>query len=148
MDDTFIIWLHGKRKLGRFLTHLNTQRASIEFTVEFENEERIPFLDVEVRREEGRLRTRVFRKRNHMDLYLHFKGMVYGIPCECGEKYIGETGRTLETRLKNTSMQYPGATPTMALLFMQTTMTIREHTNVVEREPFWLKSKIKEALNL
>ena len=27
------------------------------------------------------------------------KGVVYSIPCECGSLYIGETGRTLKTRL-------------------------------------------------
>jgi hypothetical protein len=28
------------------------------------------------------------------------KEIIYEIPCECGKSYIGETGRKLETRLK------------------------------------------------
>jgi hypothetical protein len=28
------------------------------------------------------------------------KEVIYEIPCECGKSYIGETGRKLETRLK------------------------------------------------
>ena len=28
------------------------------------------------------------------------KGVVYSLECECGSKYVGETGRTLATRLK------------------------------------------------
>ena len=27
-------------------------------------------------------------------------GVVYGIPCSCGQVYIGETKRMLETRIK------------------------------------------------
>ena len=33
--------------------------------------------------------------RNSLD----HKGVVYSIPCECGEEYIGETGRTLTQRM-------------------------------------------------
>ncbi len=28
------------------------------------------------------------------------KGVIYRVQCECGSSYVGETGRTLETRLK------------------------------------------------
>ena len=48
------------------------------------------------------------------------KGMVHELPCECSETYIGETVRTLETRLKEHKYV---VSPITALLFMQTAMS-------------------------
>ena len=48
VDDTFVLWRHGKDKLKPFLTHLNSRRPSITFTMEIEEEGRLPFLDTEV----------------------------------------------------------------------------------------------------
>ena len=36
----------------------------------------------------------------HKDTQPHKKAGVYKIPCECGKVYIGETGRYMDTRLK------------------------------------------------
>ena len=33
-------------------------------------------------------------------------GVVYKIPCECGEVYIGETGRAVQDRIKETRQRY------------------------------------------
>ena len=46
VDDTFVMWKHGDRELQGFLEHLNGQCAEIQFTMEKETEESIPFLDV------------------------------------------------------------------------------------------------------
>ena len=64
MDDTFVIWPHDERKLEKFLELLSTQRDPIEFTTELESDGVIPFLDINVRREKGRLRT-VYTERRH-----------------------------------------------------------------------------------
>jgi hypothetical protein len=73
VDDTFVVWPHGKDQLDEFLHHLNNQRSSIQFTMEFENEGSIPFLDVLVeRREEGML-TLVYRKPTYTNRYFNFK---------------------------------------------------------------------------
>ena len=39
-------------------------------------------------------------KIKERDSALKASGVVYKIPCDCGQKYIGETKQTLETRLK------------------------------------------------
>jgi len=73
VDDTFVLWRHGKDKLKPFLTHLNSPQPSIIFTMERE-EGRLPFLDMEVVRnkEDGTFYTRVYRKPTHTDRYIHF----------------------------------------------------------------------------
>ena len=45
VDDTFLIWAHGKEELDKFVDHLNSQTASIKFTKEFEDNNALPFLD-------------------------------------------------------------------------------------------------------
>ena len=45
VDDTFLIWAHGKDELENFADRLNQQSESIKFTKEFEENNVIPFLD-------------------------------------------------------------------------------------------------------
>ena len=45
VDDTFLIWAHGKEELENFAYHLNKQSKSIKFTKEFDENNVIPFLD-------------------------------------------------------------------------------------------------------
>ena len=60
VDDAFVIWLHGKEKLGCFHEHLSMQHRNIKFTVEHEKENKLAFLDVQVTRTNNRLTTRVY----------------------------------------------------------------------------------------
>ncbi|GJQ81343.1 hypothetical protein Trydic_g20555 [Trypoxylus dichotomus] len=46
IDDTFVIWPHGPRTLEEFLLHINRQHANINFTMEIEEDDDLPFLDV------------------------------------------------------------------------------------------------------
>eukprot|EP00057_Strongylocentrotus_purpuratus_P010621 XP_011665095.1 PREDICTED: uncharacterized protein LOC100890583 [Strongylocentrotus purpuratus] len=46
VDDTFIIWPHSRRDLDHFLDHINQHHPSIKFTMETEQNNSIPFLDV------------------------------------------------------------------------------------------------------
>ena len=46
IDDTFVIWPHGRNKLQDFLCHLNSRQESIKFTMEEESAGLISFLDV------------------------------------------------------------------------------------------------------
>ena len=70
VDDTFTI-LQSSQKTS-FLEHLNSIDKHIQFTSEEAGDDgSIPFLDVLIiPDEEGSLRTTVYRKPTHMDLYL------------------------------------------------------------------------------
>ncbi|XP_072037195.1 uncharacterized protein [Amphiura filiformis] len=46
VDDTFVVWRHGKDELVKFLNHLNNQHKCIQLTMEIEEAGGIPFLDV------------------------------------------------------------------------------------------------------
>jgi predicted GIY-YIG superfamily endonuclease len=72
VDDTFVIWPHGRNALQSFLEFLNNQHSNIKFTMETETEGCIPFLDILIRRKpDGSLGHSVYRKPTHTDLYLN-----------------------------------------------------------------------------
>ena len=73
VDDTFSLWPHGSEELGLFLDHINSIRPSIQFTMEVEDDGKIPFLDVLVVRNNGGIKTEVYRKPTHTDRYLHYQ---------------------------------------------------------------------------
>ena len=64
VDDTFVIWTHGKEELRAFHEHLNQQCPSIQFTIEEEKEERIAFLDVCMKRQGDKMSTAVYRNQH------------------------------------------------------------------------------------
>ncbi|XP_046384847.1 uncharacterized protein LOC124155175 [Ischnura elegans] len=72
VDDTFVVWPHGKSELNNFLRHFNIQNSSINFTMEIEENGLLPFLDVLVsKKQNGRLGHSVYRKPTHTDQYLN-----------------------------------------------------------------------------
>ncbi|XP_011861533.1 PREDICTED: uncharacterized protein LOC105558445 [Vollenhovia emeryi] len=72
VDDTFVIWNHGRKTLLLFLTFINSQHPNIQFTMEIEQNSQISFLDILVRRnEDGTLGHHVYRNPTHTDRYLH-----------------------------------------------------------------------------
>jgi len=46
VDDTFVIWRHGRAELRKFLIFLNNQHPNIRFTIDTEENKKLPFLDV------------------------------------------------------------------------------------------------------
>ena len=48
VDDTFIIWPHGREKLTEYLNHLNGFHINIQFTMEKEGH--LPFLNNDIYR--------------------------------------------------------------------------------------------------
>jgi len=50
VDDTFIIWPHGRETLETFKQHLNSLSPSIKFTMEVEINKSLPFLDILITR--------------------------------------------------------------------------------------------------
>ncbi|XP_018401785.1 PREDICTED: uncharacterized protein LOC108778952 [Cyphomyrmex costatus] len=72
VDDTFVIWRHGKDELDKFLNFLNNQHTNIRFTTEIEENGMLPFLDVLVtKKTDNTLGHQVYRKPTHTDRYLH-----------------------------------------------------------------------------
>ena len=55
------------------MEHLNGLCQKIQFTVEMEENNQLPYLDVLVHRDDGTLTTSVYRKKTKTDQYLHFQ---------------------------------------------------------------------------
>lgn len=72
VDNTFVVWPHGKRVLQEFQKHLNGIHENIKFTMKTKENGALSFLDVLVtRRLDGTLGHTVYRKPTHAELYLH-----------------------------------------------------------------------------
>ena len=88
VDDTFTII--KKKNRNSFLQHLNSIHPNIKFTCEEVKEDgSMPFLDILVTpAEDGSLKTSVFRKPTHTDLYMQWDSpttshpnTVWPVPC-------------------------------------------------------------------
>ena len=72
VDDTFTHML--EEYIQDFLDHLNNQHERIKFTIEYEVDRSIPFLDTEVTIDSnGSISTNVYRKQTHTNQYLDFR---------------------------------------------------------------------------
>lgn len=72
MDDTELIWPHGKEALDSFVLHLHGFYESIQFTVKMEEKGQLPFLNTFIKcKEGGSLGRMVYRKSTHTDWYLN-----------------------------------------------------------------------------
>ena len=72
VDDTFVIWPHGQKRLMKLLEHLNGINKNTQFTMETEAEGHTPILDIDMYRyKDGSLGHKVYRKPTHTNLYLH-----------------------------------------------------------------------------
>jgi len=74
VDDTFIIWPHGQEKLREILNRVNGLHKKIEFTLEKEEKDHLPFLDIDIYKKkrtfpEGTSKFGTPSKKNN--LYLH-----------------------------------------------------------------------------
>ena len=72
VDDTFVVWQHGRHTLDQFHQHLNHACPSIQFTREIEEEGKLSFLDVKVVKDGEKLKTKVYRKPTSSNVYLHY----------------------------------------------------------------------------
>ena len=71
VDDVFALW-PGGRDFGVFLDALNNLSPTIKFTVEWELETVLPFLDVTVSRFNSGFVFGIYRKPTHSHQYLHY----------------------------------------------------------------------------
>ena len=72
VDDVFAV-LRQTDDPVTLLAHLNTQNNRMKFTMEREDGNKLPFLDVLVERNNNTLQTSVFRKKTHTDQYVHYR---------------------------------------------------------------------------
>ncbi|GFG37926.1 hypothetical protein Cfor_07414 [Coptotermes formosanus] len=70
MDDTFVIWPHGPINLEEFLERLYVLHRNIQFTMETEKEDHLPFLDIDIyRRPDDSLVHKVYQHEGNWFLY-------------------------------------------------------------------------------
>ena len=69
VDDAFTMF-DSKDTANEFLRYLNSRHSSIKFTIEFEQDNEIPFLDILVKRcPDNSFMTSVYRKKTFTGLY-------------------------------------------------------------------------------
>ncbi|XP_046542347.1 uncharacterized protein LOC124252739 [Haliotis rubra] len=107
VDDTFVV-LNPNDNPEHLLSHLNSHHSRMQFTMEEESDNKLPFLDVLVKKEENKLSTTVYKKPTHNDQYLHFtsnhplqvkKGIISTLTRRA--KNICSTTEALETELSH-----------------------------------------------
>ena len=72
MDDVISLWNYGETELRGFLDHLNTYDRNLQFTLEIEFENKLPFLDVLIIRNANNFDFTIYRKPTQNNRYLHF----------------------------------------------------------------------------
>jgi sugar-specific transcriptional regulator TrmB len=70
VDDVFCLFTISKTKIEAFHSRINKWHKNLNFTLEFEENNSIAFLDVLVTREENQLITSLYRKPTHTGLYM------------------------------------------------------------------------------
>ena len=66
--DTFTLFRNKDRAI-KFLHYLNSRHGSIQFTIEFQNNQQIPFLDVSIKRQDNNsFSTFIYRKKTFTGL--------------------------------------------------------------------------------
>ena len=71
--DDILIFVRNRRECEQLLTVFNSWHGNIKFTIEHENNDAIPFLDVMLaRRQDGTLMRSVYRKPTWLPLYIHY----------------------------------------------------------------------------
>ena len=70
--DIFVVWPHGKDVLQAFLKYINSIHSRIQFTLELEQNNKLPFLDVLITKtRDDTLQYTVYKKPTHTNRYLN-----------------------------------------------------------------------------
>ena len=75
VDDCFLLFKSSDH-VPLFLNYLNHQHPNISFTSELEKDGKLPFLDVEISRSNGKFSTSVYRKPTFTGLFTHFHSFI------------------------------------------------------------------------
>lgn len=68
VDDTFVVWDHGEQHFQDCQKPINGLHKRIQFTMEKEKNNKIPFLDVLAERKDHSVPTSVYRKPTHRQM--------------------------------------------------------------------------------
>ena len=71
MDDTFLLF-SSMDHIKKFFRYINSRHKNMSFTYEVENDDKLPFLDILVTREENKYTTNIYRKPTFSGLYTNF----------------------------------------------------------------------------
>ena len=75
VDDIFVAF-KSPEHLNLFKNYMNTCHDNIKFTSESERDGRMPFLDFDFYRKDGRLHSSVYRKTTFTGVYSHFESLL------------------------------------------------------------------------
>ncbi|XP_074026234.1 uncharacterized protein [Leptinotarsa decemlineata] len=73
VDDVFVICPHRSEDLHALLNHINSLHPDLKFTIEFEYNNSLPFLDVLITKSNNSFSHMVYRKPTHTNRYLNAK---------------------------------------------------------------------------
>lgn len=74
VDDVFAA-INADENLEAILEFLNKQHPNIKFTVEYEQDSKLPFLDTCVRRTSDSYRKTIYRKKTFTGVYLNWSSL-------------------------------------------------------------------------
>ena len=69
MADIFFVWRGSRDELELFVWTLNGVEHKVQFTLEVEKENFLPFLDVGVMKKDRKLLTKVYRNPTHTTIH-------------------------------------------------------------------------------
>ena len=75
VDDCFLLF-KSLNYVPLFLDYLNRHHLNISFTPELEKDGKLPFLDVEIFRSNGKFSTSVYRKPTFIGLFINFHSFI------------------------------------------------------------------------
>ena len=99
VDDTFVLF-RNKQHAQLFFDHINSHHQSLKFTMEIEQNNRLPFLDVLVEKINGKFQLSVYRKPTNTGLGISFFSY-------CPMKYKINSIKTLISRAYKICSSYP-----------------------------------------
>jgi len=70
-DHVFGKWSDGKDKLKELLTHMNSLSNHVKLAIEVEKDRQLPFIEILLFKKYGKLSSKVYRKKTHIERYLH-----------------------------------------------------------------------------
>ena len=75
VDDIFVLF-RSPEHINLFKHYMNTCHTNIKFTIEEENDNKMPFLDFLFVRENGKFTSSVYRKPTFTGVYTHFQSLI------------------------------------------------------------------------